>query len=136
MRQLSIFLENKLGRINEVTKILAQHDINIYAFSMTEGVDFGILRLIVTDVDKAIKALRKENLAVMLTDVICISCSDKAGALSEILDYLVEEDIFIEYMYAFSHEHNARIVIRPSNLERCLELLKANHCQILEDDTI
>lgn len=136
MRQLSIFLENKLGRINEVTKILAEYKINMHAFSMTEGTDFGILRLIVTDVDRAIAALRRENLAVMVTDVICITCSDQAGALSDIMDYLVADGIFIDYMYAFSYENNARIVLRPSNLERCLELLKANECQILEDDTI
>ena len=72
--QLSVFLENKTGRINDVTKTLAKYDINMHAFSMAESTDFGILRLIVSDVEKAVEVLRAENFAVMLTDVVCISC--------------------------------------------------------------
>ena len=71
---LSVFLENKTGRINDVTKTLAKYDINMHAFSMAESTDFGILRLIVSDVEKAVEVLRAENFAVMLTDVVCISC--------------------------------------------------------------
>ena len=74
IKQLSVFLENKTGRINDVTKTLAKYDINMHAFSMAESTDFGILRLIVSDVEKAVEVLRAENFAVMLTDVVCISC--------------------------------------------------------------
>ena len=73
IKQLSVFLENKTGRINDVTKTLAKYDINMHAFSMAESTDFGILRLIVSDVEKAVEVLRAENFAVMLTDVVCIS---------------------------------------------------------------
>ena len=82
IKQLSVFLENKTGRINEVTKILGKHGINMHAFSMAESTDFGILRLIVREVDKAVEVLRNENFAVMLTDVVCISCPNEAGSLS------------------------------------------------------
>ena len=75
IKQLSVFLENKTGRINDVTKTLAKYDINMHAFSMAESTDFGILRLIVSDVEKAVEVLRAENFAVMLTDVVCISLS-------------------------------------------------------------
>ena len=68
IKQLSVFLENKTGRINDVAKTLAKYDINMHAFSMAESTDFGILRLIVSDVDKAVEVLRAENFAVMLTD--------------------------------------------------------------------
>ena len=102
IKQLSVFLENKTGRINDVTKTLAKHDINMHAFSMAESTDFGILRLIVSDVEKAVEVLRAEDFAVMLTDVVCISCPNVAGSLSEVLDYLAAEHIFIEYMYAFA----------------------------------
>ena len=80
IKQLSVFLENKTGRINDVTKTLAKYDINMHAFSMAESTDFGILRLIVSDVEKAVEVLRAENFAVMLTDVVCISCPNVAGS--------------------------------------------------------
>ena len=74
-RQLSIFLENKTGRINEVAKILGDNGINMQAFSMAETADFGLLRLIVPDVDKAVEVLRTASFAVMVTDVLCLSCT-------------------------------------------------------------
>ena len=88
IKQLSVFLENKTGRINEVTKILGKNGINMHAFSMAETTDFGILRLIVSEVDKAAEILRAENFAVMQTDVVCISCPNVACSLSSILEEL------------------------------------------------
>ena len=123
IKQVSVFLENKTGRINHVTKILAANGINMHAFSMAETTEFGILRLIVSDVDKAVEVLRDANFAVMLTDVVCISCPDVAGSLAYILDQLAEQDIFIEYMYAFASGENANVVIRPNDIEKCEQLL-------------
>ena len=123
IKQVSVFLENKTGRINHVTKILAANGINMHAFSMAETTDLGILRLIVSDVDKAVAVLRDANFAVMLTDVVCISCPDVAGSLASILDQLAEQDIFIEYMYAFASGDNANVVIRPNDIEKCEQLL-------------
>lgn len=131
VKQLSVFLENKSGRINVVTKVLGENGINMHAFSMAETTDFGILRLIVSDVDKAVEVLRKEHFAVVLTDVVCISCPNVAGALSKILEHLAEHDVFIEYMYAFAQGETAKIVIRPSELETCLKLLETDNCNIL-----
>ncbi|MBQ1986779.1 MAG: amino acid-binding protein [Muribaculaceae bacterium] len=133
IKQLSIFLENKTGRINEVTKILGKNGINMHAFSMAETTDFGILRLIVTEVEKAVEVLRNANFAVMLTDVVCISCPNVAGSLSEILERLAENDIFIEYMYAFAEGDNANVVIRPNNIQKCLEILGSCNCSIKID---
>lgn len=123
IKQVSVFLENKTGRINHVTKILAANGINMHAFSMAETTEFGILRLIVSDVDKAVAVLRDANFAVMLADVVCISCPDVAGSLASILDQLAEQDIFIEYMYAFASGDNANVVIRPNDIEKCEQLL-------------
>ena len=131
IKQLSVFLENKTGRINEVTKILGGAGINMQAFSMAETTDFGILRLIVAEVDKAVEVLREANFAVMLTDVVCISCSNQAGALSALLDKLSEQDIFIEYMYAFAEGDKANIVIRPSDIERCVATLEQCKCDMV-----
>lgn len=131
MKQLSVFLENKTGRINDVTKALAAHGINMHAFSMAETADFGILRLIVSDPDKAADTLRGESFAVMLTDVVCIGCANVAGSLAEILDKLAAENIFIEYMYAFAEGDKARVVIRPSNVARCVAVLNKIDCEML-----
>ena len=124
IKQVSVFLENKTGRINEVTKILSQHGINMHAFSMAETPDFGILRLIVSDVEKAAGILRNADFAVMLTDVIHLHCPNKAGALGEILDRLATAEVGIEYMYAFAEGEIANVVVRPTNIERCQEALK------------
>ena len=130
IKQLSVFLENKTGRINEVTKILGKNGINMHAFSMAETTDFGILRLIVSEVDKAVEILRNENFAVMLTDVVCISCPNVAGSLSAILEELAEKEIFIEYMYAFADGNKANVVIRPNNIENCLGVLGTCACEL------
>ena len=124
IKQLSIFLENKTGRINEVTKILGKNGINMHAFSMAETTDFGILRLIVNEVEKAVEVLRNADFAVMLTDVVCISCPNVAGSLSVILEKLAENDIFIEYMYAFAEGEKANVIVRPNDIERCMEVLE------------
>lgn len=130
IKQLSVFLENKTGRINEVTKILGKNGINMHAFSMAETTDFGILRLIVKEVDKAVEILRNADFAVMLTDVVCISCPNVAGSLSVILEKLAEKDIFIEYMYAFAEGDKANVVIRPNDIEKCVDILKECSCNI------
>ena len=132
IKQLSIFLENKTGRINEVTKILGKHSINMHAFSMAETTDFGILRLIVSEVEKAVEILRAENFAVMLTDVVCISCPNVAGSLSTILEELAANNIFIEYMYAFAEDNKANVVIRPNDIERCVSVLTNSNCDIVK----
>ena len=130
IKQKSIFLENKTGRINEVTKILGKNGINMHAFSMAETTDFGILRLIVTEVEKAVEVLRNADFAVMLTDVVCIGCPNVAGSLSAILEKLAENNIFIEYMYAFAEGDNANVIIRPNNISECYKVLKDCNCTI------
>ena len=124
IRQLSIFLENRTGRINEVAKILADNGINMQAFSMAETADFGLLRLIVPDVDKAVEVLRASDIAVMVTDVLCVNCPNVPGSLSSILERLASNNVFIEYMYAFSDGETANVIIRPNNIEDAVKVLK------------
>ena len=123
IKQLSVFLENKTGRINEVAKTLSKHGINMRAFSMAETTDFGILRLIVSDVDTAAEVLRAENFAVILTDVAYVACPNESGALAEILEKLSANEIFIEYMYAFAEGDTASVVIRAADMEGCARIL-------------
>lgn len=136
IKQLSVFIENKTGRINEVTRILGQNGINMTAFSLAENADFGILRLIVSDVDKAVKALKEAHFGVSVNDVLCICCPNEPGALATILEYLAKENIFIEYMYAFSKGETANVVIRPNDIDKCAEVLTLNKCNLLNKDSI
>lgn len=123
-KQISIFLENKRGRINDVTKVLAVNGINMEAFCIAETSDFGLMRLIVSEVDKAVEVLRAADFAVIVTDVVSISCLNVPGALSSILERLAEKDIFIEYMYAFSQHETADVIIKPNNLDECVRILE------------
>ena len=132
IKQLTVFLENRTGRINEVAKILGASGINMKAFSMAETADFGLLRLVVPEVEKAVQVLRDASFAVMLTDVVCISVNNVPGALSAILEKLAENDIFIEYMYAFSEGESANVVIRPNDIEKCVGLLKDCPCTLIQ----
>ena len=132
IKQLTIFIENRTGRINEVARILGANGINMKAFSMAETADFGLLRLIVPEVEKAVQVLRDASFAVMLTDVVCLNVPNVPGALSEILESLACNDIFIEYMYAFSEGDSANVVIRPNDIEKCLGVLKDCTCTLLQ----
>ncbi len=136
IKQLSVFLENKTGRINEVAKVLAKNNINMHAFSMAETAEFGILRLIVSDIEKAKDVLQEASFAVITTDVVCINCPNISGSLSAVLEELATKDIFIEYMYAFGKGENANIVIKPTDVAKCLEVLKGCDCSILDNTEI
>ena len=132
IKQLTIFLENRTGRINEVAKILGAAGINMKAFSMAETADFGLLRLIVSDVEHAVRVMHDASFAVKLTDVVCINVPNHPGALSGILDSLASNDIFIEYMYAFSEGDSANIVIRPTSIDNCVDVLQNCNCTLLQ----
>ena len=126
-QQVSVFLENKLGRLNEVARILGEAGINISAFTVADTSDFGVLRLIVSDPLKACDVLKKHQFSVRTTDVVLVNSSNKPGALSELLLVLDNEGVFIEYLYAFSmNDDQAVIVIRPSDIEKCMDILSKN----------
>ncbi|MDR1937245.1 MAG: amino acid-binding protein [Tannerellaceae bacterium] len=131
IKQLSIFLENKKGRFTEVAKLLGDAGINMSAFTVSESSDFGILRLIVSDPDKAIRVLREKLYAVSTTDVVCLYCPNQPGALAKAMDIITRADIFIEYMYAFAQGDSAHVIIRPDEIERCVEVLQSNKLTLI-----
>ena len=131
IKQISVFLENKSGRLNEVARVLSANNINMLAFCIAETTDFGLMRLIVQEVDKAVEVLRDAGFAVILTDVIEIHCQNEPGALSKILESLAEDNIFIEYMYAFAQSERADVIINPNDMGKCLQILKEKHPDIL-----
>ena len=136
IKQLSVFIENKTGRINEVTKILGANNINMTAFSLAENAEFGILRMIVSDVNLAVQVLKEAHFGVSVTDVVCFRCPNKPGALSVVLDYLAKENIFIEYMYAFSEGETASVVIRPTDIDRCIDILTHYKCDLMNSNNL
>ncbi len=136
IKQISAFIENKPGRLAEVTKYLADDNINIHAISIADTTDFGILRLIVSDPDKAKKTLKDKSLTVKTTEVIAVALEHRPGSLADILSSLAKNDISIEYMYAFtsrSLEHDAMVILRLNNQQESIEkLLKESSIKILD----
>lgn len=129
--QLSVFLENKTGRLNDVAKVLAEAGINMTAFSVADNSDFGILRVLVSDPEKAKTVLKEKGFAVKLTNVLALRIGNSAGTLYGILDKLAESKVYIEYMYAFSEGEQASVVIRPNDIDQAIEILKANKIEFV-----
>ena len=123
--QISIFLENTGGRIAEATSILAKAGINIRALSLADTTDFGVLRLIVNDVDKAEAALKNEGFTVGKTNVVAVEVSDDPGGLNQILEILSEAGINVEYIYALKQINNKAIMIfRFDNTDNAIKVLE------------
>ena len=138
VEQISIFLENKSGRLAEVASILAAAGINIRALSLADTTDFGILRLIVNDNEKARKVLKDNGFTVGMTEVIAVEVSDRPGGLAEILNVMKDNGINVEYMYAFvqkSGEH-AIIIFRFDGPEKAIDTLQKAKIRILSGEEI
>ena len=133
-KQLSIFLENKSGRLTEVTEVLAKEGINLSALCIAENADFGILRGIVSDPDKAYKALKDNHFAVNVTEVVGINCPNVPGALAKVLQYLSNEGVFIEYMYAFANGADAAAVLKSDDPGRVIDILKGSGFDVYSAD--
>jgi hypothetical protein len=132
LKQLSVFLENKSGRLHEVSELLGREGINMSAFSVADTSEFGILRLIVSDHEKAYKVLRENSFSVSLTDVVCLSCPNQPGAMAKALRILSENEVSIEYLYAFSVGESANVVIKPDQLDKCISVLKQHSMELIK----
>lgn len=132
IKQLSVFLENKTGRLNEVTQILGNAGINMSAFSVADTSEFGILRVIVSDPEKALTILKEAEFSVRLTDVVCLNSPNEPLALARALDILSSENVFIEYLYAYSmNDKTANIVLKPDNIQKCIEVLQKHQLELV-----
>jgi hypothetical protein len=137
-RQISVFVENKQGRLYEVMKILGDNQINIRALSLADTSDFGIIRLIVNAPDKALKILRDNNFSVGINEVLGIVVPDVAGGLAGLLAVFADSGISVEYMYAFvnSPEDNAIMVFRLDDTEKAVEALKKKNIKIMKESEL
>lgn len=138
VEQISVFLENKAGRLAEVTRILSEAGVNIRALSLADTSDFGILRLIVNDNNKAKEALKQHGFTVGKTDVMAVEVEDRPGGLHKILDSLFHANVNVEYMYAFVQQSgsNAVIIFRFDNLDEAVKVLRANGVTVIEAEKL
>ena len=138
VKQISIFVENKEGRIKKAIDTLAKENINIRALSIADTTKYGILRLIVSDNDKAIEALEKDGFIVKENDVIILAVPDEPNGLNSTLAVFDEKGINLEYLYAFvsSKTDEAIVVMRLENMEKAIEALTESNVKILEKDDI
>ena len=138
IKQVSIFAENKPGTLVEITGALAAAKVDIRAMSLADTQDFGILRLIVSDADKAREALTSNGCVVSVTEVIAVAISDKPGALTEVVSLLSAEQINVEYMYAFItiSKQYAYVVVRVQDNARAEEILGAAGVSLVSEEDI
>jgi hypothetical protein len=130
IKQLSVFLENRSGRLTEVTGALFESQINIVAQCVAETSDFGILRMVVSNPDLALKVLREKGFSVQVTEVLCLTTPNVPGSLHKALQVLSEAGIGINYMYAFGIGEHAFVALRTSDVAKSIEVLQ-KHDQTL-----
>jgi hypothetical protein len=132
IKQLSVFLEDKSGRLTELTKILAENDINITALSIADSSDYGIIRMVVGRPELAMTVLKEKGFSVHLTDVACIVVPNEPGGLYQALKILADNNINIDYIYAFATQSTASVVIRSESIEKVIEVLQKNKLELLQ----
>lgn len=138
IKQLSIFLENKKGRMRNALEVLSEAGFNIRALSIADTSDFGILRLIVPNPDEAKKVLEDNNFIVKMGYVIAVEMSDQPGGLSTILGMLDDSNINLDYLYAFVDEKEERaiVLLHPEDIEAGMEALKKGEATIIPSEDV
>jgi hypothetical protein len=138
VEQIAVFLENKSGRLAEITSIIAKEGVNIRALSVADTADFGILRLIVDDVEKAKTALKENGFTVGKTNVLAVEVSDQIGGLAKVLKSIEVAGLNVEYMYAFVNKsgENAVLIFRFEDMNKAIESLLADGYTLLTGEQI
>ncbi len=136
--QVSVFVENRPGQLGKITSVLRAANVDIRAFSVADTVEFGILRLIVDKPTTAVELLRNAGFTAQLTEVLVVVMKDRIGAFDEIVSYLSEENIDVQYVYSFIGEIAAtgRVAIRTDNMEKAYETLNKKGVEISEQKDI
>jgi hypothetical protein len=136
IKQLSVFLENKSGRLTEVTEALASAQINISAFSIADTSEFGVLRMIVNKPDEAEKILKTRGISVHITEVVGFIVPDEPGGLHRALQILSSEGISVEYMYAFALNDRATVILRTEAIQQTVDILQKHKMELLKASDI
>ena len=130
--QLSVFLENREGRLDEVLNVLAENEVNIVALSLADTSDYGMLRMIVSDPNKGRAVLKENGITAMLTDVVALRVPHATGSLSKAMHQIVEGEVNIEYMYAFANGDDASAVLKTDDPARVVDILRGSGFDVWE----
>ncbi len=137
VNQLSVFIENRRGRLGEVLKVLKENDVNILSMSLADTTEYGLLRLIVNKPEQGRDVLLSAGFSSMLTGILIVKVPHVAGTLQEILALIAENDIDIEYMYGLSVEAtDASIVVKTNEIDRACEIFKKNNIETMSKEEI
>lgn len=131
IQQLSVFLENRSGRLTQVLEVLGRENIKITALSVADTSEFGILRLLVTEPDKAKQVLKNNDFTVNITEVISVSAPNEAKHYAKVLKILSDRNISVEYTYAFTVDDKSIIILRCSNNREAINELKSHEMDLL-----
>lgn len=136
--QIAVFMENRQGRILNLTNVLKQNNVDLLTLSIADTKDFGILRCIARDNEKAEKVLKQAGFTITTTKLIGVMVEDKPGGLAEVLELLENGNINIDYLYSFAHKttKTAIILFKVSNEEEALKILKENNIKTLEQSEL
>ena len=134
VKQLSVFLENREGRLEEVLDVLAKSNVNIVALSLADTSDYGMLRMIVSDPHKGRMALKEVGITSMLTDVVALRVPHATGSLSKAMHQIVDGEVNIEYMYAFANGDDAAAVLKSDDPARVIDILKGSGFDVYSAD--
>ena len=134
IQQLSVFLENREGRLDDVLKVLAKKDVNIVALSLADTSDYGMLRMIVSDPHLGRSALKEAGITAMLTDVVALRVPNATGSLSRAMHQIVEGEVNVEYMYAFANGSDAAAVLKSDDPARVIDILKGSGFDVYSAD--
>ena len=139
VKQLSVFVENRPGRLSAITKLLGDANINIRAMSIADTEDFGILRLIVDDAEKALKILKDEGCSVTITNVLVLRITDRPGSLAQAMNALYKDNISVEYMYAAfinTESNTACLVLRVDDNDKATVALYDSGYKLLSQNEL
>ena len=138
IKQLSIFVENKTGRLHSIMDTLSSAGVDITALSIADTTDFGILRVIVSDIFAAREALKSIGVVSKITDVIAVYIDHKVGGLASVIDHLSDEGVSIEYMYAFlgRKEGKALMVLKVDDQQKAIKIFNSNNFKLAQNDEI
>jgi hypothetical protein len=137
VNQISVFVENKYGKLCEILALLADENIHIIAATVADTSEYGILRLIVSEPEKAYQLLKRNNVGANLTDVLAISTDPSAGSLAKALSRFTQSGLSIEYMYCFSLNGKAILILRTNNREVAREVIRRHNLDyICEHDLV
>lgn len=138
IKQIAVFLENKAGRLGDIAATLGEINVNIRAMSLADTVNFGIVRLIVDDTERAQQVLKDRGFTVRITEVIAAKIIDRPGELGQLLKLIEQAALNVAYIYGVtdSAKDSAVLIIRLDDLDRAIRILSENHYELLNSDQI